>query len=225
MMAGYSGYNEKSLVSLVKNGDKAAMKAVYDKYAPYLSAVCARYVSAEDDRKDVLQECFIKIFTSLDSFKFRGEGSFKAWMARITVNESLRFLKKNISNDFIEYEGELPDIVEEPEVEGIPDDVVNDMILSLPPGYRMVFNLYVFEHKSHKEIAEMLNIGESSSASQFSRAKALLARKAREYRRLMGEGRVDTSSGNASVAGHGRISSKGSSLNLFLFNNMSVEKR
>ena len=76
----------------------------------------------------------------------------------------------------------MPDVAEEPDVDGIPDDVVNDLILSLPPGYRMVFNLYVFGRKSHKEIAEMLGIGESSSASQFSRAKALLAKRVKEYR-------------------------------------------
>ena len=83
------------------------------------------------------------------------------------------------------HEGELPDVVDEPDVEGIPDDVLNDLILSLPPGYRMVLNLYVFEQKSHKEIGRMLNIGESSSASQFSRAKALLAKRIKEYKRKM----------------------------------------
>ncbi len=103
-------------------------------------------------------------------------------MVRIVVNESLRFLKKSTNYNFIEYGGDLPDVAEEPDVDGIPDDVVNDLILSLPPGYRMVFNLYVFGRKSHKEIAEMLGIGESSSASQFSRAKALLAKRVKEYR-------------------------------------------
>lgn len=158
------------------------MKAIYDKYAEYLSAVCARYISDENDRKDVLQECFVRIFTSLDKFQYRGDGSFKAWMIRIIVNESLRFLKKSASYGFIDYESDLPDLPEEPDVEGIPDDVVNDMILSLPPGYRMVFNLYVFENKSHKEIAKILDIGESSSASQLSRAKALLAKRVKEYK-------------------------------------------
>lgn len=182
MKADNGGYNESNLVSLLARMDGKAVKSLYDRYVEYLTAVCARYIADDNDRKDVLQECFIRIFTSLGKFEFRGEGSLKAWMARIVVNESLRFLKKNSNYGFIEYGDRLPDMVDEPEPEGIPDDVLNDMILSLPQGYRMVFNLYVFERKSHKEIAAMLGIGESSSASQFSRAKALLARKIKEYR-------------------------------------------
>ena len=181
-MSDYGVYGENGLVALVLRRDNGAMKVLYDRYVGYLSAVCARYIADDDDRKDVLQESFIKIFTSLDKFDFRGEGSLKAWMVRIVVNESLRFLKKSTNYNFIEYGGDLPDVAEEPDVDGIPDDVVNDLILSLPPGYRMVFNLYVFGRKSHKEIAEMLGIGESSSASQCSRAKALLAKRVKEYR-------------------------------------------
>lgn len=177
-------YSESELLDLAARRDHAAMKAIYDRYVEYLAAACARYVGDENDRKDVLQEAFIKIFTSLDKFEFRGEGSFKAWMVRIAVNEALRFLKRSMSNSFIEYDDKLPDVADEPEpeVDGIPDDVINDLILSLPPGYRMVFNLYVFERKSHKEIAKLLGIGESSSASQFSRAKALLSKRIKEYK-------------------------------------------
>lgn len=177
-------YSESELLDLAARRDHAAMKAIYDRYVEYLAAACARYIGDENDRKDVLQEAFIKIFTSLDKFEFRGEGSFKAWMVRIAVNEALRFLKRNMSNSFIEYDDKLPDVADEPEpeVDGIPDDVINELILSLPPGYRMVFNLYVFERKSHKEIAKLLGIGESSSASQFSRAKALLSKRIKEYK-------------------------------------------
>lgn len=93
-MAGNGGYKESELVNLAARGNNAAIKVIYDTYVGYLSAVCARYIADEDDRKDVLQECFIRIFTSLDKFDYRGEGSLKAWMIRIVVNESLRFLKK-----------------------------------------------------------------------------------------------------------------------------------
>ena len=86
-------YSESELLDLAARRDHAAMKAIYDRYVEYLAAACARYVGDENDRKDVLQEAFIKIFTSLDKFEFRGEGSFKAWMVRIAVNEALRFLK------------------------------------------------------------------------------------------------------------------------------------
>ncbi|WP_298451783.1 RNA polymerase sigma factor [uncultured Prevotella sp.] len=175
-------YKEDELVRLIGQKNRGAIKFLYDRYAEYLSAVCGRYIADEDARKDVLQECFIKIFMSVSAFEYRGEGSLKAWMARITVNESLKFLRKSATYNFIEYGDNVPDTAEEPEVEGVPDDVINKMILSLPPGYRMVFNLYVFENKSHKEIGRLLNIGESSSASQFSRAKALLVKRIKEYK-------------------------------------------
>lgn len=190
LMVDYGVLSDGELVRLASRGDGVAVKAVYDRYVSCLAAVCARYVPDDDDRKDVLQESLVKIFMSLGKFTPRGDGSLKAWMIRITVNEALRFLKKNASRNIIEYPGELPDVADEPEVDGVPDDVVNSMILSLPPGYRMVFNLYVFEHKSHKEIAAMLGIGESSSASQFSRAKALLSKWIREYKRKNGYGKT-----------------------------------
>lgn len=93
-MSDYGKYGDDILVGLCTRGDGRAMKVIYDRYVEYLSAVCARYISGDDDRKDVLQESFVRIFTSLDKFCFRGEGSLKAWMIRIVVNESLRFLKK-----------------------------------------------------------------------------------------------------------------------------------
>ena len=108
--------------------------------------------------------------------------ALKSWISRIVVNESLRFLKTTAKLNIIEYEDALPDVVDEPEIENIPDDVINELILSLPTGYRMVFNLFVFENKSHKEIATMLNIKESTSASQYFRAKAFLAKRLREYK-------------------------------------------
>ena len=216
MKAGNGVYNESDLVSLVAHRDNRAMKLLYDRYVEYLSAVCARYIADDNDRKDVLQECFIRIFTSMDRFEFRGEGSLKAWMVRIVVNESLRFLKKNSNYGFIEYEDTLPDMADEPEPDGIPDDVLNGMVLSLPPGYRMVFNLYVFERKSHKEIAAMLGIGESSSASQFSRAKALLARKMKDYKERLDSGlppgaQAGAGSGGSQAAGQAATRPEGPS--------------
>ena len=73
-------HNESDLVSLVTRMDGRAIKSLYDRYVEYLTAVCARYIADDNDRKDVLQECFIRIFTSLGKFEFRGEGSLKAWM-------------------------------------------------------------------------------------------------------------------------------------------------
>lgn len=181
-MTGNTKHTESELISLVKSGDKSVMRLLYDAYVGYLSAVCGRYVADENDKKDILQETFIKIFTSLDRFEYRGKGSLRAWMVRITVNETIKFLKQASALSIISHEERLPDMPDEPDVEDVPDDVINSMILALPPGYRMVFNLYVFGNKSHKEIAKMLNIGESTSASQFSRAKALLTKRIKEYK-------------------------------------------
>jgi len=173
---------EQHILRLVREHNSSAMRLLYDRYIGYMAAVCGRYVAEENDRKDILQDSFIKIMTSIGSFQHRGEGSLKAWMLRITVNESLRFIKKHTAERLIDCGDSLPDVADEPDVEGIPDDEINSMILKLPPGYRAVFNLYVFEEKSHREIAEALGISENTSASQYLRAKQSLAKMIREYK-------------------------------------------
>lgn len=162
------------------------MKMLYDRYAGYLTAVCARYIVDDDDVKDILQESFIKIFGSLDRFSWRGAGSLKAWMTRIVVNDSLKFLRKKRTVPLPETLQDIPE--EEPAFEEVPLPVIQDLIRKLPDGYRTVFNLFVFEEKSHKEIASMLGIKENSSASQLFHAKALLSRGIKEYIKLKANG-------------------------------------
>ncbi|MBO8467941.1 MAG: sigma-70 family RNA polymerase sigma factor [Bacteroidetes bacterium] len=177
---------ELQLVTDIRKGDRSAMSDLYRYYIGYLRALCSRYVTDDDDVNDILQSCFIKIFTSMDRFQYRGQGSLKAWISRITVNESLRFLHRNRKDDAFKdsilKEAEESDDAD-PEVEDIPADVLQQMIRDLPDGYRSVFNLYVLEEKSHREIAEMLGITESTSASQFHRAKKILAARIKEYRK------------------------------------------
>ena len=181
-------YSEKSkeqeLVKLLKKRDSKAMKEMYCLYAEYLSAVCSRYINIQEDQRDILQDSFIKIFTSVDQFEFRGEGSLLAWAKRIVVNESLKFLKRNEKLRNIEKEEDIPDIAEEedPDTEEVPAEIIQEMIQQLPVGYRTVFNLYVFEEKSHKEIANLLHIKEDTSASQLHRAKNLLAKQIKNYK-------------------------------------------
>jgi RNA polymerase sigma factor, sigma-70 family len=104
-------------------------------------------------------------------------------MVRIVVNESLKFLKRNRQLESLDDGWDVPDTVEdEPDAEDIPSEVLQEMICRLPAGYRAVFNLYVFEKKSHKEIAAMLNIKESTSASQLHRAKAVLVKEVQRYK-------------------------------------------
>lgn len=185
----YSGNDpEIKLLEQIRHGDKKAMKELYCHYSGYLNAVCSRYMACDEDVRDVLQESFIKIFGSIDKFSYKGDGSLKAWMSRIAVNESLTLLNKKEKLAIVQYGPDIPDTIDDndddegPDTGDIPVRAIQAMIRKLPTGYRTVFNLYVFEGKSHKEIAEMLNLKESSSASQLHRAKALLAKMIQEYK-------------------------------------------
>lgn len=179
---------EAQLVRKAKSGDTAAVKSIYDNNVRYLSAVCRRYVPDDDELKDVLQEAFIKIFSNLDKFEYKGSGSLRGWMSRIVVNEALMFLRRSSKHPLLSLDDPLPDIpeTEDPDVDGIPPQVLQSMIEELPPGCRTVLNLFVFEQKSHKEIAGMLGIRENSSTSQLHRAKTLLAGMIKQYRNEQG---------------------------------------
>ncbi|MBR1705452.1 MAG: sigma-70 family RNA polymerase sigma factor [Bacteroidales bacterium] len=178
---------EGELVRLVQQRDKSAMKMLYHRYVGYLAAVCARYVPDDDEVKDILQEAFIKIFQGADRFEYRGEGSLKAWMTRIVVNDALKSLRRKKATALTD---RFPDSAEEeePAFDTVPLPVIHEMIRKLPDGYRTVFNLFVFEDRSHKEIAALLGIKENSSASQLFHAKALLARWIKEYQRCHDHG-------------------------------------
>ena len=164
----------------VRRQDKTAMKMLYDRYVGYLTAVCARFIPDDDDVKDILQEAFIKAFQSMDRFSWRGEGSLKAWLTRIVVNDSLKALRRKKPLSLTPTLAESVE-EEEPAFESVPLPVIQGMIRQLPDGYRTVFNLFVFEDKSHKEIASLLGIKENSSASQLFHAKAMLARWIKDY--------------------------------------------
>ena len=168
------------------DGDNTATDWIYRKHVRYLSALCSRYITEDEDIKDVLQESFIKIFTSLDSFKYRGEGALKAWMAKITLNETLKFVRNNSRLPIDSIDDKDTNIADgdSMETEDIPTDVLHQFIRELPDGYRTVFNLYVIDDKSHKEIAQLLGIKENTSASQLHKAKSMLAQKIKHYRTI-----------------------------------------
>ena len=178
--SGPGDLSERELLRLVRSGDSSGMRALYERYVGYLTAVCSRYVPDRAAVKDILQDAFISIFTRIADFEFRGEGSLRAWMTRIVVNGALKSLRGSGRLSYVE---EIPDREEEDleTLPQVPAAVLADMIKALPDGYRTVFNLFVFEKKSHKEIAELLGIKENSSASQFFRARALLARQIKDY--------------------------------------------
>ena len=168
------------------DGDNTATEWIYRKHVRYLSALCSRYITEDEDIKDVLQESFIKIFTSLDSFKYRGEGSLKAWITKITLNETLKFVRNNSRLPIDSIDDKDTNIADgdSMETEDIPTDVLHQFIRELPDGYRTVFNLYVIDDKSHKEIAQLLGIKENTSASQLHKAKSMLAQKIKHYRTI-----------------------------------------
>ncbi len=173
---------ELQIVNGVKNRDQKAMREMYDLLAGSAMATAVRYLADRDDCHDVLQDCFLKAFTHIDDFAYRGKGSLRAWMTRIVANESINLLKRQSRLTVLdEMDIEMPDD-EPPDVSHIPPEAISRMIASLPTGYRVVFNQFVFEHKSHKEIAQTLGIKENSSASQFLRAKRLLAKMINQYK-------------------------------------------
>ncbi|WP_370900790.1 RNA polymerase sigma factor [Chryseobacterium gossypii] len=175
---------EQILVSRLLQKEETAWKELFTAYSGNLAYVCSRYVTGKEDVHDVLQNSFIKMFRSINDFEYRGDGSLKAWITRIVVNESLQYIKRRSDFRILEEVSEIPDIQdeEEPSLEEISQNTIMKIIRSLPEGYRTVFNLYVFEKKSHKEIAGLLGIAENTSASQFHRAKAMLVQKVKEYK-------------------------------------------
>lgn len=152
--------NEERWLRKALDGDNTATEWIYRRHVRYLSALCSRYITEDEDIKDVLQEAFIKIFTSLNSFTYRGEGSLKAWMARITLNETLKFLRNNSRLNLASIDDTDMNIADgsSMETDGISTDVLHQLIRELPDGYRTVFNLYIVDDKSHKEIASLLGI-------------------------------------------------------------------
>ena len=178
----FIGNEEQRLVKRLQEGDKAAAREFYTRYGGSLAGVCVRYIADEEDVKDVIQNTLVHIFSHITDFKYRGSGSLEAWVVRIAVNESLKFLRTKDQYELLQPDY---DIVDESDdnlsIRDIPPDIIRQMLNRLPTGYRTVLNLYVFEGKSHQEIATLLGIKKDSSASQFHKAKKMLAQMIRKY--------------------------------------------
>ena len=173
---------ERDIADIVRKDKGSATKEIYSAYAGHVAGICARYLSSDDDIKDVAQDSFVKIFMSIGKFRYSGPGSLTAWIGRLTVNCALNYLRDNNRLRFASSAYEIPDMADDPpDVEGLSADELATLIRELPDGYRTVFNLSAIEGKKHKEIAALLGIKENSSASQYLRAKALLATKIKEY--------------------------------------------
>ncbi len=172
---------ERQLLEAIKGGDRAAMKRLYDRYAGYAMAIGLRYVPDRDEVRDVMQDSFVRILSNLSQFNYRGEGSLKSWVARIVSNRAVDYLRERqrfMTVDTIPDDLEEP---EEPDIGDIPPDTLIEMIGQLPTNYRTVLNLYIFEQRPHREIAQLLGIKENTSSSIFFRAKKMLAKNIRDY--------------------------------------------
>ncbi|MBR6539731.1 MAG: RNA polymerase sigma factor [Bacteroides sp.] len=173
----------EEIVKGCRAGKENARKRLYTLYAKQLLAVSYRYTGNMDDAHDVLHDGFIKIFTH---FNYRGECLLKTWLVRVITTQAIDFLrqKQRLESMHVsdEYMSNLPDERDALEQSNhISEEVLMQMVAELPDGCRTVFNLYVFEEKTHKEIAQLLHIKEHTSTSQYHRAKALLIKKIKEY--------------------------------------------
>lgn len=177
---------EEKLALMCRKADPQARKVLYERYGGGLMAICIRYTGDTESARDVLHDGFIRIFQSMDKFTYQGEGSLKAWLSRVIVNEALGYLRRQSQKTQQEVlVDEIPDTEDDDDddMDDVPRSVLMKFIRELPDGYRSVFNLYVFEEKSHKEIGALLGITEHTSSSQFYRAKSLLIKKINEYRK------------------------------------------
>ena len=178
----FIGNEEQRLVKRLQEGDKTAAREFYTRYGGSLAGVCVRYISDEEDVKDVIQNALVHIFSHITDFKYRGNGSLEAWVVRIAVNESLKFLRTKDQHELLQPDYDIVDESDDDlSISDIPPDIIRQMLSHLPTGYRTVLNLYVFEGKSHQEIATLLGIKKDSSASQFHKAKQMLAKMLRKY--------------------------------------------
>lgn len=156
---------------LAKKQDRRAQKALYEMFSAKMLAIANSYVNNIHDAEDILISAFMKCFTKLD--ECREWRSFPFWLRKIIVNDAISFVRKNrnilyadieIADDYSDEEGD----------KRLEDINIEEILSQMPAGYRLVFNLYVFEEKKHQEIADILNISEGTSKSQLSKAKKWL---------------------------------------------------
>ena len=175
-------------------GERRSQQRVYELFYGKMMAVCLRYTKNHDQAKDILQDGFIKVFRSME--KFNRDGSFEGWIRRIMVNTAIDYFRRTKNSylllgeersieDFGDQDEEdvLEDVEQEEEADLKPADVINAM-QKLTPAYRTVFNLYVFEEMTHKEIADSLGISIGTSKSNLAKAKQNLKKLLKKEHKL-----------------------------------------
>lgn len=178
---------EQQIIEGCARHDRKSQKALYDKHSRFLLGICLRYAADKAEAEDILQESFLKIFFNIKDYS--GTGSFIGWLRKVAVNTAITHYHKNLK---YRYHLEIEEYVSiETGVASFEDDFFTadelyKVMNELPPGYRMVFNLYAVEGYKHKEIADMLGIDTNTSKSQYSRAKAVLRDKLEELGKIKG---------------------------------------
>ena len=164
----------EELAEACKGGNRQAQKRLFDTLAPKMMALCLRYMGKREEAEDVLQEGFVTLFTRLDSYT--GAGSFEGWARKIFVNTALMHLRHTdalrLSEDIEEARGLFTSEATPVEKMGYRD--LMRLVAALPPDARTVFNMYVIEGYSHKEIAKELGCTEATSRSKLQRARIRL---------------------------------------------------
>ena len=181
---------EQELALRCARKDRAAQRELYEEYRSRILALCRRYAENPADAEDMMQDAFIKIFKVIGNFKWTRPGSLYSWMSRVSINLAFDTAKRRrrLASQLVDVDNLGEDIPEEPaynETASVPSEVLNEMIESLPEGYRTVFRLYCIDGLSHREIGELLGIKEKSSSASLSRARALLAEAIRQYWRYL----------------------------------------
>ena len=170
------------MVEAIHAGDREALRRLYERYSRYAMGVGLRIVPEREDALDIVQDTFVSILTTIGSFEYRGEGSLRNWVARITTHRALDWMR---SHDRLLFSDQLPDETAEEEdetpLEEVPPDILGGMIDRLPETSKTIVTLHSFGQMSHKEIALKLGISVKTSRSQFSRAKRLLEMMMKEY--------------------------------------------
>jgi RNA polymerase sigma factor (sigma-70 family) len=178
--ASNQSYSESDLLAGCIRGDRKMQRVLYERFAPKMYGVCLRYAGNAEEAEDILQEGFIKVFRKISSYL--GEGSFEGWIRRIFVNTAIEYYrKKTYLQPITEHEENTVEGKYLSVLDNLAEKDIIKLVQQLSPGYRTVFNMYVVEGYTHKQISELLGISEGTSKSQLSRAKQILQEMVRTH--------------------------------------------
>lgn len=171
---------ESDLIEGCIQGNRKMQYELYERFSPKMYGVCLRYAANTEEAEDILQEGFIKVFKKISTY--RGDGSFEGWIRRIFVNTAIeQFRKKAYLQPITEKEENTIEGKYISVLDNLAEKDIIKLIQQLSPGYRTIFNMYVIEGYTHKQIADALNISEGTSKSQLSRAKLILQELVKKY--------------------------------------------